>query len=118
MFALCASSTSWRSCGTAYELICPSSRLPLGTSSVVTSTIFPPEIRTCTCTGPQRVCATVPLTRVAAPAAGAGAVEAVGPVVAPGTGSDAAGAGAAPVTIPGGAAPAAAAAAPVGPIVL
>src|SRR5262249_28278449 len=96
MCALCASSTSWRSCGTAYELISSSRLLPLGTCKVVTSAILPLARRTWTCPGPQRVCATVPLATTSCPEpAGAEPADAEAAREPDGSGA---------LTIPGGAA--------------
>src|SRR5689334_17767987 len=93
MCAFCAVSTSWRSCGTAPELICWEWR-SWGRARVVTSTILPADAFTWTCTGPYPSLTTVPLT-VVVPDPSAGVGEPV-PGRAPGT---------AGVTMPGDAPP-------------
>src|SRR5262245_61577452 len=65
MSALCADRVSRRRIGSAYELISWSRPVPVGYSSAVTSAIRPCSMRTCTCTGPQTVLATEPLTTTA-----------------------------------------------------
>src|SRR6476646_831101 len=62
IWALCASSVSWIRIGSAWELISWSRPLPFGYWTTATFVIFLLEMVSCTCTGPQRVCATVPVT--------------------------------------------------------
>src|SRR3954449_5289763 len=60
--APCASRVSWTSTGRARALISWSLPLPSGYSTTSTSVISPSTTLIRTCTGPQRVCATSPVT--------------------------------------------------------
>src|SRR4051794_8030118 len=62
MFAFCASRVSWISTGSARALICWSLPLPFGYSTTETSVIVPSATVSSTCTGPQRVDASSPVT--------------------------------------------------------
>src|SRR4051812_25247583 len=66
MFAFCASRVSWISTGSARALISWSRPLPLGYWTTETSVIEPLATVSSTCTGPQRVEATEPVTVLAA----------------------------------------------------
>src|SRR6185295_2474883 len=64
MFALCADSVSCVRTGNASALICWSLPLPLGYCGTSTAVILPLATVSATCTGPQRVWATEPVTVV------------------------------------------------------
>src|SRR4051812_5326390 len=62
IFAFCASRVSWISTGSARALICWSLPLLSGYSTTETSVIVPFATVSSTCTGPQRVEASSPVT--------------------------------------------------------